>query len=154
MSGPYLTDALAESAARAHGDEGRPAKDTARRQGVSDRTARRWRSEGKGSPADRFALFLWNDPNPYRHVAHSKAIAHARQLRDLSRSQLIVRYRELVVLVAEAEAELARLTARQSAWLDRSAARERLAGHLEEMAGAEKLMAAKRVTDAEIWGRP
>lgn len=134
---PIQNDVAAQMAARAHG-EAHDVNDkrTASLHGVSRRTANRWRREGHGNPVDSFASYLLTTPDPWRLVAHVRAIALRATVENLTRDELIAKYRELRKRGIHAESVDTTLDLTPGAcWLDRSAASEMDAGH-DELAAA------------------
>jgi hypothetical protein len=150
---PTQRDVLTASAAHAHRDSEPSDKGAARRHGVSQRTANRWHSDGRGSPAERFGLFLLSSSDPWRMIAHTKAVAARATIETLTRAEVIVRFRQLHADILRAYATTLELDSREASQIERSAADERMAGLLEERSALRLRMAAEKITDAELWGR-
>ena len=119
---PYRDDVRHANAAKTHGMADPNPKKTAALAGRTDRTARRWRTEGKGSPVDQLSHYVDNHPNPWP-IIHRLQAAGMRWVRSLSREELIreIRATEATDAIEEGE-DTANRSRRGLCWLDRAAA--------------------------------
>lgn len=152
---PIVRDVVAAMAACAHedADAGRSDKETALRNDVSRRTAHRWRKSGRGSPTDVFALFMLTTDDPWRLVAHVKALAKRVNIEDETREELIRRTRELLAQEKVVEGmDSARDLSRGVSWKERAALKERDAAIDEELAARFRRLAELKVPESEVFG--
>lgn len=151
---PMIRDVIDALAAAAHGDtEPDDSAAVARGAAPSRRTANRWRQAGRGSPAEAFGSFLLDCRDPFRMLAHVKALAKRAALAKLTNAELIERYRDLRIAEKQREAADTILDMDAAAgWLDRAAASERDAALDEECAAIERVFAERRITPAEVFG--
>lgn len=151
---PRRMDALRGSAARTHADADPAPKRTAALVGVTDRTARRWRTpeDAKGAPNYRLALYLDSTPHPERLLSYVRALL-AKAVADLTSAELTAQIRERYTLDAHLEAEdnASRTTLGLGA-LDRAAVHERDAANDEWLAAAWRECAARGLTDVQVLG--
>lgn len=143
-------------AAMAHGDSYPNPKKAASRNGVTARTARRWRSpkESKGSPQDLYHLYLAQSENPWRLVAANQSMAAQQTVRRWPKAQLIARYRELLVEDKRTEAvDTANALERGVSWLSRAVDSERDAANDILKAAIEREFAVRGVSEEEVFER-
>lgn len=151
---PYVDAVREHMAARAHGDAYETPKKAALRNGVSPRTARRWRSprEAKGSPQDQYSIYLAHSDQPWRLVAANKVTAEQKTVSTWTDAQLIARYRELLIEGPHTEAvDTANASRRGVCWLDRATDSERDAAHDVLKAAIEREFAVRRITEEEVF---
>lgn len=152
MRDPYQADVRRAAAASTHAQADPNPKKTAALAGRTDRTARRWRTEGKGSPVDQLSCYIDNHPNPWPIIARLKAAA-MRQIRELRRDQVIAEIRAADEADALDEGQDNANRARRGlCWLDRAAcARQDGASDLRRE--ALYLRAAElRIPEREVYG--
>lgn len=140
--------------ALAHGDAYCTPKKAARRNGVTPRTARRWRSphEAKGSPQDGYTKYLENADEPWRLVAMNQVTATHLTVRRWRKEKLIAKYRELLAEGPHIEAaDASNGVKRGVSWLERASATERDAAHEILKAAIEREFEIRRIAEAEVF---
>ena len=149
---PRRDDVRHQMAARTHGDADPNPKQTAAVMDRTPRTARRWRTDGKGSPVDQQMLYLQNCPDPWRVIASLKATA-MRPVQQMAKAEILVRLRELHVADPIQEGVDTSNRYRQGlSWLDRAQDSARDAAHDEEIAALYIRCAELRISETEVFG--
>ncbi|MEK9505190.1 hypothetical protein [Gaopeijia maritima] len=120
---PRLMDLKREGSARAHSDGVRVPKKEALRMHVAPRTARRWNHEGPPQ-LTQLAVYMDGHPSPHRIAAHVMALAEDDVAR-MTKDELIMEYRRIIVGECELEAADRRALVEQCPWLDIAAQAER-----------------------------
>jgi len=144
-------DVLDGLAARAHEDAEPVAKQAARKLSVSGRTARRWANSGPPAVKE-FFRYLRAVSDTWRIAAEAQAEAKRATVEGLTRAELIVRYRALLVTECEREGDDRRLdVTRDTPWLDRATASVRDAAIDAEKSAIERRFAELNVRDTEVW---
>ena len=149
---PRHTDVRHQMAARTHEDADANPKKTAVAMDRTPRTARRWKTEGKGSPVDQQMLYLENCPDPWRVMASLKATA-LRPIKKMMKAQVLDRLSELHVADPLQEGvDTSNRSRRGLSWLDRAQDSARDAAHDMEIEALYLRCAELGVAEAEVFG--
>jgi len=148
---PRRRDILIAAAARVHEDA--DSVSTATMLGKTDRTGRRWKSDGRGSPQHAYSRYFLANPHKYRLLSHLKALAKAEAIQLLTNTALIARYHELHEMEKNLECQDTVTDLKRGvSWLDRAAMKERDAAIDEEIAAVCRELAARGITEEEVFG--
>jgi hypothetical protein len=114
-------------AAVAHSDAYPNSRRAATRNGVSERTVRRWCSiaEAQGSPLDRQARYVACAEDPWRIVAHDEAIAKQQTVKKWDDERLKREYRAVVLRDKANEATDTQNALAGADWLEEASQSER-----------------------------
>ena len=152
---PRKRNVMAMAAAGVHADCEQSTADTAAVLNRTDRTVRRWKREGVGSPQDQYNLYVFHHPRPYRLVSHIKTLAKMQAVGQLSDPELIARFHALRQQQKTLEAEDTCLDLRRNVpWLDRGHMKERNAAIPEELAAICYEFAVRGITDCLLYTSP
>jgi hypothetical protein len=94
-----------------------------------------------------------NATNKFRLVARMKVVAHQQVVEKWSPAEREARFRELRVEIADAEAELIGMEARNASQLDMSELDEKISDLRAERAAIRAVFAKVGVTESDVWGR-
>lgn len=142
-------------AARAHEDACPNKKKVAFDNGVTVRTARRWASpaEAAGSPQDSYARYLITARDPWRLLAHNRAIIVQRHLGRLSDRELVDRIHQLLEKDAQDEGADNGAKVRRGVPLgERAAISERDGATDLELAACYREAEARGLSEVDVFG--
>lgn len=144
-------DILGMSAALLHVDLDPDDQLAVHRRGKSRRTWNRARHEGP-TEVRAFQTYLLQSTDPYRLLAHVKALVKGIAIRKLTRAELVERFHELRAREKELEGKDNGNDVRRGlGWLERAAQKERDAAVEEELAAVMREFAARGITEAEVF---
>lgn len=152
---PIREAILSESSAAAHADAHPRSKAAAVANDRSFRTERRWRDprSSKGSPLYRFAEYLETAQEPWRLLAHNYSTVMERDLRKLTRQEIIEAIREAQIESALHDGqERANLARRGMRHLVRSIDFERAATFRLKLAALWRIAEEKGISEGEVFG--
>ena len=150
---PRRRDVIAMGAALAHKDADGSSAVMAARMGRTDRTARRWKSDGTGGPVDQHDHYLLSVEHPFRVVAHVKTIAKIRAVINRPAKELIARFHEILLAEKGREAvDTSNDLRRGLTMLARAQAAESDAALDEEKAAICYECAARGITESQLFG--
>ena len=152
---PMRADVRTMASGLAHRDAHPRKKRAASDNGVTVRTERRWGTpaDAKGSPLERHNHYLEHAQDPWRILAHQQATVKQRQIRSLTRQQIIGRIRELNVENAIREGvDNANRSKRGVSPLQRAADHERDGASEIELAALWREVSVRGITEAEVFG--
>ena len=159
---PIRVDARVALNAIAHDDAHRvngrrvSAKKVAAANGVTDRTARRWRDpeDAKGSLQDRYSIYLTSAQHPARLVARNDVEAFQQTVQEWPKDRLIAEYRAALIRDKQNEArDTTNSFAQERSWLERAADSERDAEDDVLKAACEIEFHARGIPVSEVLGR-
>jgi hypothetical protein len=139
-------------AAVAHSDAYPNSRRAATRNGVSERTVRRWCSiaEAQGSPLDRQARYVACAEDPWRIVAHDEAIAVQQTVKKWDNERLIREYRLVRLRDKANEASDTANSLEEVAWEEEAAGSERDAADDLMKAAICRELAERKIERAEV----
>lgn len=140
---PRLMDTIREGSARAHRDAVATPKKEALRMDVSERTARRWCQDGPPQ-LTKLAVYMTGHPDGHRIAAHVLALADDDVAR-MTKDELILEYRRLLVEECALEADDRRSLVEHSSWMDIAARSERNSASDARKAAIVRQFALRRI---------